>query len=375
VKRLGEIGAVLCVLAALLAGPAGAAADTPFGGNPQNPVTPGVTCENAAVSFVPSWRAPTCTWYWSHLGVGSDIVPLPVTGGSATITGVTLPAMANPGTMQVVILTAALSATNEPSRPQFICCQVKTIGPSFTVPANQVATVPQNLAVSATKEANLEHPGETSFGDIAAISVLTPGASLPLRYTGKTSLNSTDGGDGDSAYFPAVTAPNGEFREPTDPAGFEMNVQFTLGTTPAPAPAPGPAPAPAVPGGATGLKLNKGADRVGADGKTVGFGTAANPPTAATTQTLTLPTGRAARASAAGKKPKKPVVLGAGKTTIAAGKTAPIALKLNGKARAILRKKHKLTATLTIVATNTAGQSETKTSQVTIKPAARKHRG
>ncbi len=39
--------------------------------------------------------------------------------------------------------------------------------------------MPQSLAVSATKEANLEHPGETSTGDIAAISVLTPGASMP----------------------------------------------------------------------------------------------------------------------------------------------------------------------------------------------------
>ena len=182
-------------------------------------------------------------------------MPLPVGGGTAVITSVTLPAMQNPGAMQVVILTAALSATNEPSRPQFICCQVKTLGPTFTVPANQVTTVPQSLAVSATKEANLEHPGETSFGDIAAISVLTPGASLPLRYTGKNAINSSDGGDGDSAYFPALAATSGEFRQPTDPAGFEMNVSFNLGATPAPAPAPGPpAPAPG-PAAATGLKL------------------------------------------------------------------------------------------------------------------------
>jgi hypothetical protein len=36
--------------------------------------------------------------------------------------------------MQVVILTSALSATNEPSRPEFICCQIKALGPTFTVP-------------------------------------------------------------------------------------------------------------------------------------------------------------------------------------------------------------------------------------------------
>jgi hypothetical protein len=368
-KRTGEICAGLLVALCLLAAPAAATADTPFGGNPGQPVTPGVTCENAAVMVVPSWRAPTCTWFWSHLGVGSDFAPIPVTGGSATVTSVTLPAMANPGTMQVVIFTAALEATTEPSKPHFICCQVKTLGPTFTVPPNAETTVPQNLAISATKEANLEHPGETSLGDIVGLSVLTPGASLPLRYTGKSSLNSSDGGDTDSAYFPAVAATSGEFRQATDPFGFEMNVDFNVGAPPAAGPIPAPAP---VPGAATGLKLNKGADRLGTDGKTVGLGTAANPPTAATAQTLTLPTARLARASAAGKKPKKPVVLGAGKTTIVAGKTAALTLKLNGKARAILKKHGSLKATLTVVATNTAGEAQTKTSAVTIKPSPRK---
>src|ERR1700760_3552031 len=148
--------------------------------------------------------------------------------------------MPRPGTMQVVILTAALAATNEPSRPQYICCQVKTLGPTFTVPANQVTTVPQNLAVSATREANLSVPGETSFGDIAAISVLTPGASIPVRYTGNT--NVAAGGDGASAYFPAPTATNGEFTQATDPTGYEMMAQFTLGATPTAAPAPTPTP-------------------------------------------------------------------------------------------------------------------------------------
>jgi hypothetical protein len=266
--------------------------------------------------------------------------------------------------MQVVILTAALSATNEPSRPQFICCQIKTLGPTFTVPANQVTTVPQSLAVSASKEANLEHPGETSFGDIAAISVLTPGASLPLRYTGQTAINSPSSFEVDEVYFPAPTATSGEFRPSVDPAGFEVMAQYNLGATPAPAPAPAPTPGPAAKGG---VKLGGNAFTPGADGKTLGLGKATNPPTAATTQTLTLPTG-AARASAAGGKAKS-VVLGKGKTTVPPGKSAPLKLTLNSKARAKLARGQALKATLTIVATNAQGESQTVTRAVTVKPA------
>jgi hypothetical protein len=353
--------AMALIASAFLVAAAAARADTPFGGNPAGAVTPGVTCENSGQPYF--LGSPTCTWWWSHAGVGSDFAPLPVTGGTETITSVTLPAMPKPGTMQVVILTAALSATNEPSRPQFICCQVKALGPTFTVPANQVTTVPQSLAVSASREANLSVPGETSFGDIAAISVLTPGASLPLRYTGQTPIDSPSSFEVDEVYFPAPTATSGEFRPSVDPAGFEVMVQYNLGGAAVPAPAPGSRPA-----AKGGVKLGGNAFTPGPDGKTLGLGKATNPPTAATTQTLTLPTG-AARAAAAGAKATKPVVLGKGKTTVPSGKSAPLKLTLNSKARAKLAKGHALKATLTIVATNAQAESQTVTRAVTVKPA------
>jgi hypothetical protein len=354
-----------------IAGPANA--DTPFGGNPNaGAVSPEATCEAGAPPYFHG--APTCTWWWQRIsssGSGSDIVPLPVTGGTGVITSVTLPAMPRPGQMQVVILTAALAASNNPAIPDYICCQVKTLGPTFTVPANQVTTVPQSLAVSATAEANLSHPGETSFGDIAAISVLTPGASIPVRYTGNT--NVAAGGDGASAYFPAPTATSGEFTQATDPTGYEMMAQFTLGATPAAAPAPAPAPAAPTPGPKPkeGVKLGGKTFVPGADGKTLGLGKATNPPTASTTQTLILPTESAhhglTRASAV-IKTKKPVVLGKGKTTVPSGKSAPIKLTLNSKARAKLAKGHPLKALLTVVATNAQGESQTVLREVTVKP-------
>lgn len=361
--------AAALVASAFLVAAGGASADTPFGGNPNGAFTPNFTCESGGPPYFHG--APSCTWFWSRPGTGSDFVPIPVGGGTGVITSVTLPAMPNPGTMQVVVLTAALQATYEPSKPAFICCQIKTLGPTFTVPANQVTTVPQNLAVSATKEANLEHPGETSTGDIVAISTLTPGASIPVRYTGNSNIAA--GGDAASAYFPAPTATTGEFIQPTDPAGFELMAQFNLGATPGPLPAPAPAPAP-TPGPAAkgGVKLGGNTFTPGGDGKTLGLGKATNPPTAATTQTLTLPAGGAghhggARASAAGTA-KQPVVLGKGKTTVPTGKSAPIKLTLNSKARAKLAKGHALNALLTIVATNAQGESQTVTRAVTVKP-------
>jgi hypothetical protein len=75
----------------------------------------------------------------------------------------------------------------------------------------------------------------------------------------------------------------------------------------------------------------------------------------------------ASRAGAA-----KPVVLGSGKTTVPSGKTAPLKLGLNKKGLAKLAKKHSLKAILTMVATNSQGESQTVTRTVTVKPRKRR---
>ncbi len=51
-----------------------------------------------------------------------------------------------------------------------------------------------------------------------------------------------------------------------------------------------------------------------------------------------------------------------------AGKSAPLKLTLNSKARAKLDKVRPVKATLTIVATNAQGESQTVTRSVTVKP-------
>ena len=128
-------------------------------------------------------------------------------------------------------------------------------------------------------------------------------------------------------------------------------------------------------GPAAGLKLIGKPVRVAGNGRTVILGKATNPPTARTIQTLTVPAARAARASASRTKDaKKNLVVGRGKAKVADGKTAKLKLKLNRRGRAKLRKKGKLKARLTVVAVNAAGEKQTVTRRVTIRPAKRKKR-
>jgi hypothetical protein len=375
------LGALALSLAVALAGATPAAAIT-FGGDPTQPVIPQASCSLGVSPFPQTVGAQSCLWYWNELGGGSDLVPLPVTGGTGTITSVTLPAMPNPGPMQVVILGDALAAGTSPSMPDFICCQVLQLSPTFTVPANQVTTVPLNLTVSGSPEANLSVPGETSFGSIAAVSVLSPTASLPV---GAGSANLSGGQfDGDGVYYPAPAQTNMEYATPLDPDGIKVLASFNLqlpgaGGAPTPAPAPKPTPTPTptptprpppapVLAPLGGVRFGAGPLTTAAPGGPLTLGQAANPPTVSTIQTLTGLLGGAARAAGKhGKKNGRPVVLGRGTTTIPSGQSAPLTVRLTAAARDVLKRRHSLTATETIVGRNGAGQTQTTTRTVTIR--------
>jgi hypothetical protein len=350
------LAAAVLAACALLTMTASARADTTFGGNP--------TLAPPIEGAPPGSCGPvSCTLYWTGPG-GTDLVPIPASGGSGTVTSVTLPAMPEPGTMQAVVLTSSLTATTDPGQPDYACCQVKEVSAPFTVPANTVTTVPLALHVSATEAANLSLRGDTSTGDGVGISVLTPNASLPVRATENPA-------DALLFWAPALSEPTPSFvASGGDKLDYELSALFTFaeaaaGKTPAPGPSPKGTSGPAA---KAGVKLHGGALRPGGDGKTVILGKATNPPTASTRQTLTLP---AAAGSAVGKA-KAPLVLGSGKTTVPMGKSATLKLVLNPKGRARLVKGRSLKATLTIVATNPQGESQTLTRTVTVKPAKRK---
>ena len=350
------IAASAALLSAIGVGAANAAAETTtFGGNPAAAVTSGLDCEYGAPPYFHG--AETCLWNWRGPS-GGDGVPFPeATGGSGTVTAVTLPAMADPGPMEAVVLTGTLIGSSEPGITRYDCCQITEISPVFTVPANQETTIPLDLAVSSTPTPIFED-GKTASYDGLAISVLSPTASLPLRYTGNVTVGDEDA---DKAYFPAPTALDSDYQEPTDPAGYELMARFTLTTgvsTPAPAPTPAAVPGPPD----EGLKLGGGTLATNSVGAPLTVGAARNPPTATTTQTLTVPF-----AETASHKKHAPVVVGKGATTVPAGKTAALKLTLTSEGRKLLRGKHSLKVTETIVAKNSAGVSQSTTRTVTVK--------
>jgi len=109
---------------------------------------------------------------------------------------------------------------------------------------------------------------------------------------------------------------------------------------------------------------------VGSDG-TVKLCDAANPPTASTSQTLTatLPASYAETARKKKRKKPKPGPVATGQTTIPAGQTVPVTVRLSAKAAGALRKKGKLRVKATIQARGVDGQTATVTSTVNLKPA------
>ncbi|HUA73333.1 MAG TPA: PKD domain-containing protein [Solirubrobacteraceae bacterium] len=90
---------------------------------------------------------------------------------------------------------------------------------------------------------------------------------------------------------------------------------------------------------------------------------------AACSGTVTL---TASAAHASGAK-SKPLVLGSGSFTIAAGKSGTVTIRLSAKARALLAKGHRLNALATIVLHPAGGAAHTTSSAVTLRPAGAAH--
>lgn len=361
-------------LALLLALPTAAVADTTFGGDPSlsaNATTAdGLSGGNGAplgCSFgapypqigPPTTRPPdnqTCTWFWQSPSAG-DIVPFGNAGGSGTITSVTLPAMPNPGPMQVVVFTGTtvLPQGAAPGQTDFACCKVKAISASFTVPANQLATVPLSLSVAGQPAPATA--GDTSNADIVGISMLGPdGTSMPLHFTGDTN-------DSDLLYYPARSVTDASYEQYGNTTEYQVLARYTLstggGTTPTPLPVGAPSPAAVSP--TKGLKLTAKRLTLAAKGGALALGTATNPPTASTTQTLT--------GVLSSKKHAKAVVLGRGTTKVKSGKRATLTVTLSKAARAALAKHRTLTVKETIVAKGPNGSRGTTTKTLKLSQA------
>jgi hypothetical protein len=390
---------------AIVAGPATLAqAATTFGGNPAlapnatGPHGEALDCASGRPSpagpslpFVAGTSASSCAWW----GIGDS--PFKGTGGSGTVTSVTLPAMTDPGPMKVVVFVSR-AYYPEHSEPEFQCCEVKELSQVFTPTPNQEFTELLDLPVEG--QAEIYKPGQISVKDVVGVSMLSPTQSMPVAAEPGTKYE-----DFGYLFYPSPLGPAGACTEqcpsdgkaPVTTVEYDMLAQFTLepaststgggggggstgggvtipptktGTTITP---PLVSPLPAPPSPATGLKLTSGSVSVPTSGKVADLGTASNPPTASTTQTITgvLPVAHSSAVAASKKKAaKKPkaVVLGSGATTVAAGKTAAIAVKLTSAASAALKAGKSLTVTEKITATGTTGLTATTTRTIVLKP-------
>jgi len=160
---------------------------------------------------------------------------------------------------------------------------------------------------------------------------------------------------------------------PTDEPSFAEPSGIAVEPPPPPPPPPttppgAPALAGSQPPGAALLPPDQGlvncatAIKAGKDG-TLKLCDATNPPTAATTQTLTgtLPTAKALAAKTRKPRKKKPknLTLATGQTTIPAGETRPVTVKLTAQAKKALLKRGRLAVQVTIEAQGPGGQNVT----------------
>ena len=65
-------------------------------------------------------------------------------------------------------------------------------------------------------------------------------------------------------------------------------------------------------------------------------------------------------------------MIGRGKTTVPAGQTVAVTVRLNAKGRELLRLRGKLYVALTVVAANAQGETQTVVRALVIKPAKKK---
>src|ERR1700710_3327516 len=74
------------LLLRLLFGPVSPRADTAFGGDPTQAITPGISCQLGAPTGIGVYPgtagSPSCMWGWSSPGAGTDIVPRAAGGGA-----------------------------------------------------------------------------------------------------------------------------------------------------------------------------------------------------------------------------------------------------------------------------------------------------
>lgn len=353
-----------CVLALLAGAPASAGAVT-FGADLSNAPNATLTCgQGVPPLFITGVGSPSCLWFSAS--------PTPYAPASGTVTAVHVRVGAVTGPMQVVVMRSLYqNKAGDPGHPYFACCFVERYGPVFTPDANTTTTVATSLPMTEEPTPGPEDFTTNAAGDFLALSVLAPNVPIPVF---------VENNNADSGFYPAPTeqsfpapSPNPLFPS-TNLVGngtgqVLLSADFEAGGGGAPgggAPAPGggapPAPAakPA-PVAIPSIALPKLTIPVRNNTATVPI------------QCLVLDcTGvlnlqSAQPAGAAGKKAKKPKVVGYGTASFSlkAGASGKVKVKLNTAGRKLMKahKQAKVWANVRF----TSGAGKAKSTRVTLK--------
>lgn len=317
----------------------------------------------------------SCMWtYKGYAKYDRDGLGAPATG---TVTAIRVKVGPVTGKMRVNVIR--FNDQNGSSSGPYL----EAYGPEFTPSPNSITQVPTNLRVQSD---DYVVPGDPTIRSIdqLALEVEAPDVPIPLFRDPPAANNPLTGAANTYGTYPGPTEQGIEapsynaipgtvaYRKPNGGVSSELGVLMSadLTTGLAPPPPPGPTGPTGPTRGGPLVKLKKTVS-VPAGASKVSVGRAANPPTAATVQRLTA-TPKAIGARTA-KKARR-VVLGTGRTTIKARKTASLNVKLTKAARRRLQHGHRIKATLTVTARGTSGAKATVTRSVTLKPRKKKRR-
>lgn len=302
-----------------------AQAQQSFGADLNRPANATFGCESYPV-FVPLF-GPTsvglpdprsCTW--TSAGTFGNLAETANVPGDGTVTQVRVRTGPTTGPMQVVILRSLSDAPTQETLPApSQCCQIPTASQVFVPAPNAVTTIPVNLPVQASRNAQ----GIGTF-DALGLSILAPGVSIPAHDT-----TAQDGGSLSNVFSPAVAVGTQNVNR-----NGAKGVQLLLNADWSPATVSAPAGSP------TGVSVATRPIMLGNRVARVSSGNAlvdliCNTDAAACRGTLRLLRRRApARATATAA-----VVYGKRNYRIPAGKRSTVKVKLTRRGRALLRKR------------------------------------
>jgi len=311
---------------------------------------------------VPNTKGPDCTWRQAGVwGLETDPRVSSVPGDGRIIRAEVLSGP-NPAPLRIAVLrqigTGGFAGQ---------CCFFVSETAAVPLIPNAITTIPLDIPVERNTLKGF------LAADLMGISAAVGTGTLPLRQVGPANIfNEPIGNSRAGAFYPRIgSIPNdsGGGRREEGVPGLEVLVRWTWcgrgdascdpTVRPAPAPAVTPTAPPAGPAAIIAPTLARQLAQVRENQAFVKLLCGSD---AACQGRLELvgtpgPNGPAARASARGAKPPKPIVYGSVAYKLAAGAKGSVAVELNRRGRALLSKRERATVTLRLLPKGGAASS------------------